>query len=292
MDDVDLEAIIRARSGACAGVSRTDRARATRPDRSRASLRFGTRPFGTASRRVASSRPEIHVSRVADAPRLDRPSPPPPVPRARVPAPPLVAEADEEAEADRGDTSEIGKLAVWSVTSAKPGNGVELLRDNNLDTYWQSDGAQPHLVNVQFQRKVRIRELALYADYKLDESYTPSKISVRAGNSFHDLREIKVVDLNEPVGWTRVRLDAGALGEDAEGDGGGAKSNDRGGSRGPGESLRAYFLQLAVLSNHQNGRDTHVRQVKIFGPRTSPMAIIGDGLSFGTPEFSQFATVR
>ena len=181
---------------------------------------------------------------------------------------------------------------MWSVTSAKPGNGVELLRDNNLDTYWQSDGAQPHLVNVQFQRKVRIRELALYADYKLDESYTPSKISVRAGNSFHDLREIKVVDLNEPVGWTRVRLDAGALGEDAEDDGGGAKSNDRGGSRGPGESLRAYFLQLAVLSNHQNGRDTHVRQVKIFGPRTSPMAIIGDGLSFGTPEFSQFATVR
>ena len=109
------------------------------------------------------------------------------------------------------------------MTSAKPGNGVELLRDNNLDTYWQSDGAQPHLVNVQFQRKVRIRELALYADYKLDESYTPSKISVRAGNSFHDLREIKVVDLNEPVGWTRVRLDAGALGEDAEGDGGGGE---------------------------------------------------------------------
>ena len=35
-----------------------------------------------------------------------------------------------------------------------------------------------------------------------------------------------------------------------------------------------------------------MRQVKIFGPRTSPMAIIGDGLSFGTPEFSQFATVR
>ena len=36
--------------------------------------------------------------------------------------------------AEREDLSEIGKLAVWSVTSAKPGNGVELLRDNNLDT--------------------------------------------------------------------------------------------------------------------------------------------------------------
>lgn len=49
---------------------------------------------------------------------------------------------------------EIGRLAVWSVTTAKPGNGVELLRDGREDTYWQSDGAQPHLVNVQFQKKV------------------------------------------------------------------------------------------------------------------------------------------
>ena len=180
---------------------------------------------------------------------------------------------------DPADTSEIGKLAVWSVTSAKPGNGVELLRDGNLDTYWQSDGAQPHLVNVQFQRKVKVREIALYADYKLDESYTPSKISVRAGNSFHDLREVCVVDLDEPVGWTRVRLDANGGGEtemDAEG----------------GAPLRAYFLQLAVLSNHQNGRDTHVRQVKIFGPRQSPMAMLGNGVSFTTTEFAQFATVR
>jgi len=53
------------------------------------------------------------------------------------------------------DTScrEIGRLAVWSVTSAKPGNGVELLRDGREDTYWQSDGSQPHLINVQFQKK-------------------------------------------------------------------------------------------------------------------------------------------
>jgi anaphase-promoting complex subunit 10 len=75
------------------------------------------------------------------------------------------------------------------------------------------------------------------------------------------------------------RLDANGGGEtemDAEG----------------GAPLRAYFLQLAVLSNHQNGRDTHVRQVKIFGPRQSPMAMLGNGVSFTTTEFAQFATVR
>jgi anaphase-promoting complex subunit 10 len=54
------------------------------------------------------------------------------------------------------NSREIGGLAVWTVTSAKPGNGVELLRDDREDTYWQSDGTQPHLVNIQFQRKVTI----------------------------------------------------------------------------------------------------------------------------------------
>jgi hypothetical protein len=32
---------------------------------------------------------------------------------------------------------ELGVLAAWAVTSAKPGSGVELLRDGSNDTYWQ-----------------------------------------------------------------------------------------------------------------------------------------------------------
>ena len=39
--------------------------------------------------------------------------------------------------------------------SPQPGNGVDLLRDGRTDTYWQSDGNPPHLINIQFQRKVR-----------------------------------------------------------------------------------------------------------------------------------------
>uniref|UniRef100_A0A061SCM0 DOC domain-containing protein n=1 Tax=Tetraselmis sp. GSL018 TaxID=582737 RepID=A0A061SCM0_9CHLO len=37
---------------------------------------------------------------------------------------------------------EVGRLGVWSVTSAKPGNGVKMLRDGKTDTFWQSDGAR------------------------------------------------------------------------------------------------------------------------------------------------------
>jgi len=139
---------------------------------------------------------------------------------------------------------EIGDQAVWSLSSCKPGFGVEQLRDGNLETYWQSDGPQPHLISIQFRRKTAIQNICLYADYKLDESYTPSKISIRAGNHFHDLHQIELIELEEPNGWLTVSL--------SDGD----------------KPLRTYMLQIAVLANHQNGRDTHMRQIKIHAPLT------------------------
>ncbi|KAJ0097312.1 hypothetical protein Patl1_28949 [Pistacia atlantica] len=104
------------------------------------------------------------------------------------------------------DLREMGSKAVWSVGSCKPGNGVSFLRDDNLNSYWQSDGPQPHLVNIQFQKKVKLQLVVIYVDFKLDESYTPSKISIRGGDGFHNLKEIKTVELDKPSGWVYLSL--------------------------------------------------------------------------------------
>lgn len=82
----------------------------------------------------------------------------------------------------------------------RSGFGVEQLRDNCMDTYWQSDGQLPHLVNIQFQRKTAVNQIYIYTDYKLDESYTPSRISIRSGTHFNDLQEMEIIDLCEPTG--------------------------------------------------------------------------------------------
>ena len=110
-----------------------------------------------------------------------------------------------------GHTREVGNQATWSLSSCKPGMkikyltetimiisistmtqfikrqtsyfivgfGVEQLRDGTHETYWQSDGQLPHLVNICFKRKTTVSAVAVYTDFRLDESYTPSKISVR-----------------------------------------------------------------------------------------------------------------
>ncbi|TKW25699.1 hypothetical protein SEVIR_3G135400v4 [Setaria viridis] len=167
------------------------------------------------------------------------------------------------------DMREMAKTAAWSVSSCKAGNGVAALRDDNLDTYWQSDGAQPHLVSIQFQKKVQLQLVVLYVDFKLDESYTPSKISIRAGDGFHNLKEIKTVELAKPVGWVHISL-SGA---------------------DPRETfIHTFMLQIAVLSNHLNGRDTHIRQIKIYGPRPNPVPL--QPFHFISREFITYSTIR
>lgn len=153
--------------------------------------------------------------------------------------------------------------------SSDEGFGVDQLRDNSLETYWQSDGPQPHLVNIQFKKKMLIENVCIYADYKLDESYTPNRISIRVGNHFHDLQEVELMDLNEPSGWVMIPL----------------KDNKA--------QIRAFLIQIAILSNHQNGRDTHIRQIKIHSPViNTPISVVDMPFDFSTVEFKQHAAIR
>lgn len=58
--------------------------------------------------------------------------------------------------------------------------------------------------------------------------------------------------------------------------------------------LRTFCLQIKVVSMHQNGRDTHIRQIKIFGPRGAPHSQLGDHSTsdFRTVSMLQFAGLR
>lgn len=162
---------------------------------------------------------------------------------------------------------ELGDRAVWSISSAKTGFGVQQLRDDDLKTYWQSDGDQPHSINIQFIKKMTVQEVALYLSFKLDESYTPGEILVRTGTTFHDLTDLKTVTLAKPEGWISLQL------------------SDE------GELLRTNFLQIVILSNHMGGRDSHVRQIKVFGPR-NPVTSVLKIPPFESVDFTSYATIR
>lgn len=166
---------------------------------------------------------------------------------------------------------EVGKDAVWSVSSCKIGHGVEKLRDRTVSTYWQSDGPQPHTVSIQFPRRISLDSVCFYTDHLYDETYTPKRIAVSIGTGFYDLYLAKTFEFNAPRGWQKMSL-----------------LDER------NEPVDVFMVQMQILSNHENGRDTHLRQVKVFeskGPDIFAKEIAGVP-KFKTIEFTQYATLR
>ncbi|KAF3201086.1 anaphase promoting complex subunit doc1 [Orbilia oligospora] len=166
-------------------------------------------------------------------------------------------EEDEDEEIDGANASghdqatpslaglkEIGHLASWTVSTSKPGCGVAELRSEDTNLFWQSDGPQPHLINIHFAKRVFVKRIRVFLDYGQDESYTPTKIAIYAGTGYHDLQEVCILEFHQPTGWQEAPLE----GVHADG------------------ILRTFLIQVCVLSNHQNGKDTHVRGLQIYSP--------------------------
>lgn len=210
---------------------------------------------------------------------------------------PAMSESADEGEVNNfavcdeppdGEFREIGDEATWVLSSSKPGFGVANLRDNSvrlpahrprlspsaaltrlprprqLTTYWQSDGLTPHTLTLFFRRRVRLVRLALYVNAEKDDSYTPLLVNVRAGTSDRDLEPVTQLNLeSQPNGW----VVAGLYRLDGE-------------TKLP---LKAYTLQLSFEKMLLNGRDLHVRQLRLYAPRAD-----AEGGTLHHPASSQF----
>lgn len=157
---------------------------------------------------------------------------------------------------------EISSLASWTVSTAKPGNGVAALRNPSLGHFWQSDGPQPHLLSIHFFKLVSIAAIRVFLDFESDESYTPTKIQFLAGMGAHDVQEFAEMSFEQPTGWIDVDFsNVGPIEHDEDEENQfGVKEVDW--SKRP--ILRAFVLHVRILENHQNGKDTHLRAVQIF----------------------------
>lgn len=194
----------------------------------------------------------------------------------------LSEEKDEELADVAGD-------GMWSVSSFKPDFPATFLRDGLTSTFWQSDGSAlvgiapgasgsvPHSVTVTFPRKTTVYDVRIYLDLAGDESYTPVRVALRIGPSEFDLRELRVVDLQEQSahimqGWISLPL--------VYRPSGGAFDARPTRFRPPNlnvckvrgklgnvyECVRTWVVQLVVLENQGHGRDSHIRLMHVRAP--------------------------
>jgi anaphase-promoting complex subunit 10 len=163
---------------------------------------------------------------------------------------------------------EISSLASWTVSTAKPGNGVAALRSPDTSLFWQSDGPQPHLLSIHFFKLVSIVHMRIFLDFQNDESYTPTKIQFLAGMGVHDIQEFAEMSFDRPTGWIDVDFTSiGPIEDDDEENEDDDAPHEIDWSKRP--VLRAFLVQVRILENHQNGKDTHLRAVQLFARDTS-----------------------
>jgi anaphase-promoting complex subunit 10 len=120
----------------------------------------------------------------------------------------------------------------------------------------------------------------MYFDYLIDESYTPSQISISAGTGLYDLTEVKIVELHQPRGWQTVHV--GDYGREYAHTSSPLPNKPfwvlRANWSWSSGVITAFLVQIAILTNHQNGKDTHLRGVKIFAPDMEHSRKISTGL--------------
>lgn len=166
---------------------------------------------------------------------------------------------------------DLSPLATWKLSSYKQGFGLAQLREDNPETYWQSDGsnggnntnpnssalmnnhlANPHSITIHFIKKVALERISIFTNYSLDESYTPSKIRIMAGSSEGwDLIKVCTVNFNQPIGWSHIIFN---------------------GIRNDGV-LKCFMVKIFILANHQEGKDSHIRAIRCYGKKNVPQKI-------------------
>lgn len=136
-------------------------------------------------------------------------------------------------------------LAYWKTSSYKDGNHIKEALDDNPQTFWQSDGSQPHYIDICFSKRVEVIQLAFFFSLLIDESYTPQVIKVYAGHSLSDATLYKTLEIRNVNGWVALTFEDN-------------RPNDK--------LLKCQFLRLTIPVNHENGKDTHLRGVRLYSP--------------------------
>lgn len=122
------------------------------------------------------------------------------------------------------------------LSSSKHDNGLEELLSPDLNDFWHTDDNLPHCISIEFQRRTYVESVQIYCNYIKDDSYTPEIIQLWTGIVREQILYERDFELSNPDGY--ISLDV---------------------------KKECHYLKLLIKQNHQEGRDSRIRHMKVFG---------------------------
>jgi hypothetical protein len=145
-----------------------------------------------------------------------------------------------------GALRDIVAEARLTASSSKAGHGVSSVAAPG-DDFWQSDALLPHWLHARWPRPRALAAVELALNHGRDESYTPARVVVLAGDDGGHMVEVAAVDVPDDGG--EARADAPLVVDLIE-------AND-------GTPVVSRDLRLLITSNCANGKDSRVRRLRI-----------------------------
>ncbi|KAL6950232.1 hypothetical protein ACO0QE_000908 [Hanseniaspora vineae] len=143
---------------------------------------------------------------------------------------------------------DVTNMVYWKASSSKADRPIGNITDANPATFWQSDGFLPHIIEAHSVKKLSLTSINMFFSLTMDESYSPYLIKVYAGNGLLDLTLIRTLEVLNVNGWVSFRF------------GPGSESSD---------TLECQYLKFIIYTNHQNGKDTHLRGIRLLNKRNT-----------------------
>ncbi|KAM0676160.1 hypothetical protein GVAV_000123 [Gurleya vavrai] len=122
------------------------------------------------------------------------------------------------------------------LSSYKHDFGLDELLSTKMSKFWNTDDNLPHFIELSFRKKTYIEEVHLFLSFSDDDSYTPEVLEIWSGLTREKMKMLRVCNAFEPEGAISMHV-----GHDC------------------------FFVYVIIRANHQEGRDSHVRHLKVYG---------------------------
>ncbi|KAI5185007.1 anaphase-promoting complex subunit 10 [Nematocida homosporus] len=121
------------------------------------------------------------------------------------------------------------------VSTYKPDHGPEELFSDDLEKYWHTDGNLPHHIEIEFEEIKHLLEIRLTLGHAQDKSYIPKEIDIRCGKTKDSIVSVKKALISDKLSIANITVNQDCC-----------------------------ILQMVILSNHQEGRDSRIRGLSLF----------------------------
>lgn len=158
---------------------------------------------------------------------------------------------------------DITSLGKWKASSEREENPISNILDNNIQTYWQSDGFLPHSIDVEFDRITKLNNILLFFSNKMDQSYSPYFIKIYGGTHDFDMVLLRSLVIKNVEGWINLFFYSDCLenkihvNEDSRS----YNSLNTGYIYNP--PIDVKILKFTIFTNQQKGKDSHLRFIRL-----------------------------